>query len=146
MVKNPPANAGEEGWISGSGRSPGGGNGNPHQYSCLGNPMDRGSWCCIQSVGSLRVRHHLVTGLAHTEATVKGETSHISLHLLSDKRQHTNISAGMIFFFLDDCMIDKAGISGFVLLSITDPVSSYQVEPSLLYIVFLMIDILTGMR
>ena len=98
MVKNPPANTGEEGWIPGSGRSPGEGNGNPHQYSCLGIPMDRGAWCCIRSVGSLRVRHHLVTGLAHTAATVKGETSHISLHLLSDKRQHTNISAGMIFF------------------------------------------------
>ena len=53
-------------------------------------------------VGSQRVSHHLVTELAHTEATVNGETSHISLHLLSDKRQHTNISAGVIFlFFLD---------------------------------------------
>ena len=45
VVKNPPANAGD-GWvvgsIPGSGRSPGGGNGNPLQYSCLENPMDRG--------------------------------------------------------------------------------------------------------
>ena len=32
------------GSIPGSGRSPGGGNGNPLQYSCLGNPMDRGAW------------------------------------------------------------------------------------------------------
>ena len=44
MVKNPPANAGHPGWIPGSGRSPGGGNGNPLQYSCLENPMDRGAW------------------------------------------------------------------------------------------------------
>ena len=44
MVKNPPANAGDAGLIPGSGRSPGGGNGNPLQYSCLGNPMDRGAW------------------------------------------------------------------------------------------------------
>ena len=47
MVKNPPANAGDardEGSIPGSGRSPGGGNGNPLQYSCLENPMDRGAW------------------------------------------------------------------------------------------------------
>ena len=44
MVKNPPANAGDSSLISGSGRSPGGGNGNPLQYSCLGNPMDRGAW------------------------------------------------------------------------------------------------------
>ena len=42
MVKNPPANAGDMGSIPGSGISPGGGNGNPLQYSCLGNPMDRG--------------------------------------------------------------------------------------------------------
>ena len=44
MVKNPPANAGDVGSILGSGRSPGGGNGNPLKYSCLGNLMDRGAW------------------------------------------------------------------------------------------------------
>ena len=44
MVKNPPANARDEGLIPGSGRSPGKGNGNPLQYSCLGSPMDRGAW------------------------------------------------------------------------------------------------------
>ena len=44
MVKNPPANAGDAGSISGSGRSPGVGNGNSLQYSCLGNPMNRGAW------------------------------------------------------------------------------------------------------
>ena len=44
VVKNPPANAGDSGLITGSGRSPGRGNGNPLQYSCLENPMDRGAW------------------------------------------------------------------------------------------------------
>ena len=39
-----PANAGDVGWIPGSGRSSGEGNGNPLDYSCLGNPMDRGAW------------------------------------------------------------------------------------------------------
>ena len=43
-VKNPPSNAGDPGSISGSGRCPGEGNGNPLQYSCLGNSMDRGAW------------------------------------------------------------------------------------------------------
>ena len=38
MAKNPPANAGDVGSIPGLGRSPGGGNGNPLQYSCLENP------------------------------------------------------------------------------------------------------------
>ena len=47
VVKNPPANAGDlrnTGSIPGSGRFPGKGHGNPHQYSCLENPMDRGTW------------------------------------------------------------------------------------------------------
>ena len=47
MVKNPPAKAGDTrdvGSIPGSGRSPGKGPGNPLQYSCLENPMDRGAW------------------------------------------------------------------------------------------------------
>ena len=47
MVRNPPADAGDErdaGSISGSGRSFGGEHGNPLQYSCLENPMDRGPW------------------------------------------------------------------------------------------------------
>ena len=47
VIKNLPANAGEireTGSIPGSGRSPGGGNGNPLQYSCLENPMDSGAW------------------------------------------------------------------------------------------------------
>ena len=47
VVKKPPANAGDVGLILGSGRSPGEGNGNPLQYSCLGNPMDRGAWWAI---------------------------------------------------------------------------------------------------
>ena len=47
VVKNLPANAGDVrgvGSIPGSGRSPGGGNGNPFQYSCLKKPMDKGAW------------------------------------------------------------------------------------------------------
>jgi len=47
VVKNLPANAGDirdSGSIPESGRSPGGGHGNPLQYSCLENPMERGAW------------------------------------------------------------------------------------------------------
>ena len=44
VVKNLPANAGDVGSIPGLGRSPGVGNGNPLQYSCLENFMDRGVW------------------------------------------------------------------------------------------------------
>ena len=44
MVKNPSANAGDVDVFLGSERSFGGGNGNPLQYSCLENPMERGAW------------------------------------------------------------------------------------------------------
>ena len=56
VVKNPPAKAGDAGLIPGSGRSPGGGNGNPLQYSCLEIPWTeepRG----LQSTGSQRVKY-----------------------------------------------------------------------------------------
>ena len=58
VVKNLPANAGDERdatLISGLGRSPGVGNGNPLQYSFLENRMDREAWWAIQSIGSKRV-------------------------------------------------------------------------------------------
>ena len=44
VVKKPPANAGNAGSVPRLGRCPGGGNGNPLQYSCLGNPVDRAAW------------------------------------------------------------------------------------------------------
>ena len=47
VVKNPPAKAGDMGLIPGLGRFPGGENGNPLQYSCLENPLDRGVWKAI---------------------------------------------------------------------------------------------------
>ena len=66
VVKNSPANAGDmrdKGLIPGSGRSPGGGHGNPLQHSCLENPIDRGDspWTKepgrLQTMGSQRVGH-----------------------------------------------------------------------------------------
>ena len=50
VVKNPPANAGDP--RDGLGRSPGGGHGNPLQYSCLENSMDRGAWRAIVHKGA----------------------------------------------------------------------------------------------
>ena len=63
VVKNPPANAGDirnADSIPGMGRSPGGGPGNPLQYSCLTNPMDRVAWKAVV---------HTATELDMTEAT-----------------------------------------------------------------------------
>ena len=60
MVKNLPANAGNMGSIPGSGRSHREGNGNPLQYSSLGNPMDEGAWqATVHEI--IKVRHHLAT-------------------------------------------------------------------------------------
>ena len=65
VVKNPPANAGDSGdvgLIPSLGSSPGEGNGNPLQYSCLGNPIERGAWWAGgESMWSQRVGHDLVT-------------------------------------------------------------------------------------
>ena len=57
VVKNPPVSAGDSDLILGSGRSPGEGNGNKLQYSCLGYHMDRGA-CRLQSTGSQRAGHN----------------------------------------------------------------------------------------
>ena len=57
-----PCNTGDPGLIPGLGRSPGEGNGNPLQYSCLGNPMDRGawqSWGCKESETTEQLTHTL---------------------------------------------------------------------------------------
>ena len=69
MVKNPLAHAGnvrDVGSIPGSGRSPGGGHGNPLQYSNLENPMDRGAWRApVHGVAENRTG---LSDLAHTHA------------------------------------------------------------------------------
>ena len=67
-VKNPLANAGDAGdlgSIPGSGRSPGGEYGNPLQYSCLENPMDRGAWWAT------------VYGVAKSQTGLKRLSTHI---------------------------------------------------------------------
>ena len=61
VVKNPPANAGDVGWIFGSGRSPGEENGNPHQYSCPGKSYGQRSLEGYSPRGNQRVGHDLAT-------------------------------------------------------------------------------------
>ena len=68
MVKNLPAILGDSGSISRSGRSPGEENGNLLQYSCLENPMDRGSWQATVHGDLKRVGHDLVTKQQQTTA------------------------------------------------------------------------------
>ena len=72
MVKNLPANAGDTRDVSSiprSGRSPGGGNGNPLQYSCLEESMDRGAWqATVQGVTKSRTDEHTGTPRALVDA------------------------------------------------------------------------------
>ena len=67
MVKNF-TNAGDAGLMLGRGRSPEEGSGNPLQYSCLGNPIDRGA-CGLQSMGSQRVGHDLAIKQQYQDST-----------------------------------------------------------------------------
>ena len=81
VVKNPPANSGhmrDAVSILGSGRSPGGGHGNPLQYSGLENPMDRGAWR-LQSTGLQRVRLTEETEHTHLSSSWKNGL-HFPLH------------------------------------------------------------------
>ena len=59
------------GWIPGLGRSPGEGNGNPLQYSCLENPIFRGAWWAIQFMGLQRVRYDSATKQTCCHITVQ---------------------------------------------------------------------------
>ena len=67
VVKNLPANAGDLGSIPGLGRAPGEGNGNPLQYSCLENPMDRGAWwATVHGVTKSRTRLKQLSTTQHS--------------------------------------------------------------------------------
>jgi len=78
VVKNSPANAGDARDVSlipGLGRSTRGGNGNPLQYSCLGNPVDRGAWrATVHGVTEWDTTEH-----AHTHRTQNLNTTEIPL-------------------------------------------------------------------
>ena len=76
--KESACNSRDPGLIPGWGRSPGEGNGNSLQYSCLENPMDRGAWWAIVH-GVARVGHNLVTKPPHIHIA-----SSLSIHLSVD--------------------------------------------------------------
>ena len=91
MVKNPSANAGDArdtGLIPGSGRSSGGGNDNPLQYSCLEDPMDRGPWQAI------------VHGITQSQTRLITYTCHVIRSGLGIKL-NTNVSAVCYLAFLN---------------------------------------------
>ena len=76
MIKNPPDNAGDVGSIPALGRSPGGGNGSPFQYSWLQNPLGRGAWRAgLLSVGL--VRHDSLT---KQQPVIEVGSRHVAYH------------------------------------------------------------------
>ena len=89
VVKDLPANnagdAGDLGLIPGLGRSPAGGNGNPLQYSCLGNPMDRGAWWATA---------HKVTKSCHDWAHTQGTSLRVWKKLILFKNKKRNMRWG----------------------------------------------------
>ena len=83
VVKNPSASAGDASSIPGSGRSPGGGNGTPLQYSCLENSMDRGAWqATIHGIAELDVTDRLM--LSHFHFQINRNIATIVLKLTSN--------------------------------------------------------------
>ena len=97
VVKNPPADVGDirdAGCIPGSGRPPGREHGNPLQYCCLKNTIDRGAWG-LQSMGSQGVRHDW-SNLAHSMYThthiyvcsLEKEGNLIILNIMDEPRRH----------------------------------------------------------
>ena len=89
LVNNPPTNAGDlrdAGSIPGSGRSPGGGNGHPLQYSCLENPMDRGAcWATVHRVAKSQTqlkRLSTHTGILYHTLNLKSDSKTYTIWLL----------------------------------------------------------------
>ena len=89
MVKNPPANAGDTCLILGSGRSPGVGNGNPLQYSCLGNPIDRGAW--QGTVPGVAKEQHAAYCLQTVNSEAEAEKNSVELLFNALKPEDVNI-------------------------------------------------------
>ena len=72
-IKNLPADTGDPSFIPGSGRSPGGGSGNPLQYSCLENPVDRGAWwAAVHGVAKCQTRLNDWAHNTHPQVLVHG--------------------------------------------------------------------------
>ena len=86
MVKNLPASAGNMGSIPGSGRSPGRGNGNPLQYSCLKNTTDRGAW---QATVHEAAKESDLTERLNTDTHAHTHThKHIHIHNMAELKKH----------------------------------------------------------
>ena len=92
MVNNPPANARDSGSIPGSEISPGEGNGNSLQYSCLGNPMGRGAWWATV---------HGVTKESHRTWQLNKTTLLLRYNMHKEKCANTHVQLKIFTSFLE---------------------------------------------
>ena len=97
VVKNLPANAGDKGSIPGWRIFPGGGHGNPLQYPCQENSMDRGAWQGLQSIGSQGVRHDWAH--THTYTHTVFSRFHIYIYIYIYIHTHTYMHKNIYLFF-----------------------------------------------
>ena len=99
MVKNSPADVGDEGdsgSFPGSGRSPGGSHGNPLQYSCLENPIDRRSGR-LQSIGSQRVLYDLSDLVyMHAKPTIDKDTENLDNSYIADENLRSHSESNIV--------------------------------------------------
>ena len=98
VVKNLPANAGDTGSISRSGRSPGVGNGNPLQYSCLENPMDRGAW---------QATVHMVKRIEHNRSNL---ACNIKSHLVGSVKYKYSCDISIKSYYSAQDVVDPLSI------------------------------------
>ena len=129
VSKESACNAGEAGTVPKLGRSSGEGNGNPPQYSCLENPMDRGAWGGLQSMGSQRVGQDWSDWACTCACTY----SRYLLRMLEEQQRG-----------LWGC----GGVGGDKIRLVSEDSSSYALEPSLVVGVFFLwaVDILLEQR
>ena len=108
VVNNLPANAGDSGdtgSIPGSGRSPGLGNGNPLQYSCLGNPMDGGAWWATVC-GVIKSWAWLSNVYEHACVDIWYRYKLIYRHRYIDRDIDTDVDIAF-FFFQNGSLVDR---------------------------------------
>ena len=136
VVKNPPANAGEVGSIPGPGRSPGGGNGNPLQRSCLGNPMDRGAWQATVYWGT-KSWTRMTDWTATVTAPIlgRGDVNNVKLHIsipsCAEYYHSRKNFRGQYLFSSEDIIYRKVHPALFQLS--VDILSIQRVDPNIIY-------------
>ena len=106
MGKNPPANAGDLGSIPGLGRSPGEGNGNPLQYSCLENSTDRGACqATVHGAAESDRKEH-----ARKEGRIRAGEAVDWYSLTTHERTSHTLSSGLSLFSVEcDCLLHPEG-------------------------------------